>query len=335
MLAAVFEDLGQVSERMESVITFTVTRFVYTVLLTYMGNMDIVIMGLVGTVACKVANDIQLFHADGAATLITTMFGRLNMFVGSQALMHSVTQNERIVTLSRNRDEILLHAFTVMTCLLVMISVIPDSIAGLGYVQRFITLLLFMYTDATEYIVRSLDVGVAPALCGILVCLYMHSHEEYVHTLGTTVYLVRAINMLSINVILAQITETDAATSSLEIRTTINLFALFTIDAASKLVPAFAEVRGYAVWKTASRLFEEFSATSIDPMLTVYACVTLMCARRYLKEDTATLMELMVLVVVNILADSITSYASVTASVTSILVMFLYIIVIHLFSNAP
>jgi len=335
MLAAIFEDLSQVSERMESVITFTITRFVYTVLLAYMGNTDIVIMGLVGTVAWKVANDIQLFHADGAATLITTMFGRLNMFVGSQALMHSVTQNELIVTLSRNRDEILLHAFTVTTCLLVMISVIPESVAGLSYVQRCITLLIFMYTDATEYIVRSLDVGVAPALCGILVCLYVHSHEDYVATLGTAVYLVRAVNMLSINVILAQITENDAGSASLEIRTTITLFALFCIDAASKLVPAFAEVRGYAVWKTASRLFEEFSVTSIDPALTVYACVTLMCARRFLKEDTTTLMELMVLVVVNILADSLTSYTSVAASVTSVLVMFLYILVIHLFSNAP
>ena len=46
-------------------------------------------------------------------------------------------------------------------------------------------------------------------------------------------------------------------------------------------------------------------------------------------------MRLMVLMVVNILADSLTSYTSVAASVTSVLVMFLYILVIHLFSNAP
>lgn len=218
------------------------------------------------------------------------------------------------------------------TILLLMVHACTQVVHDSRVLDRTVTLLLYMYTDALEAVLHSLALGAMSVLVAVLVYVIITASQQHMDKVPSLSIVSRGVSMVCINVLLRTISN-----ESLDLHTKAGslLFFLFLSDFALTLLPFLDEVRGYILWKTAQIIYEDVLTIVRD----VYAGMLLgviMCSLRYTlppeawPQGLSTIMQLSALVVVNMVLGPLSTLLGQMQSVENVIVAFNIVVVVHM-----
>lgn len=325
-----WSDLVDIHQRLDSTIMFTMIRFVYGIFEASFPDSDIAI---VCAVALVISGLGMRFRVHLGTRLLFQVTFSLSSALLSQAIINIATRNSRLMTFSIQSTPRLLIDFVVVTSLLLGASVIPQSIQSLPYINRAITILLYMYTDATEYIIERLDMSLAPTFISILLYVVIVRFKPYLQTAPTLNYLIKAVNMVSINVVLSSIGSVSQQGSNRYTLAVLLVIVLFIIDAIHRVTGALQEGRDFAIWKGSKLIFEIYDTMHIATIATLSAAALFVIAKHVSRSKNSTLVEIFLLVTVNALLDGLSQYTSIAYNLDTVLLLFIYVIFIHSVAN--
>lgn len=327
MYKSLLVDLQEISSRLDSVITFTIIRYIYSVCMNHMSNIELIIISIIILIFLQLMDKIKF--TDVGIIQLQLLLKKIVVLMMSQAVIASLGVNSISNYESGIPISILLQSLTSITCLLVFTSVIPSYFEDSALIQRCITLLLFIYADAIEALFDAIHLGIAPTLGCILlyICVHRYSHKRDKHS--AIDYMIRALNMVSINFILRALQDLNVNASSLYIQTILLVIVLFILDIVSNLSDMFAETRNYAIWKTSQQIFQLYAAQNLDTVITLALSIVVFSTKVLWTSGLRTFFELVVLVVINVILDTATAYVSFTSSTDKTVLLFIYVIFIH------
>jgi hypothetical protein len=329
-----WSDFVDIATRLDSTINFTLVRFLYTVTRKQLSNSEIVLAA---------ASLLLVVHTAGAtaaarkhAYLAAEIAASLGSGLLGQALINSATSNERIVRMQLATSARLTEEFAVATCMLLLASVVPRRLQAKEYVARALTILLYMYTDATQNAIAQLNFAWSPPfLCGLLFVALQRFHGELARR-QTLQYLVKALNMVSINILITSVSAVNPDAADLHTDTALLLLTLFLINSLTQFSDVFLESRNFAIWKGAQQLFLVYQELGVDNRATFALAVAVVllhtlgkAAARLLWLNSNTLVEIFLLVVVNAIIDELATATMGVHNMLQAFTLFLYIIVIH------
>jgi len=333
-LHGAWSDFVDIATRLDSTINFTLVRFLYMVAREALSNTEIVlaavtVLVLVNTAgATAAARRHAYLAAEIAASLGSGLLG--------QALINSATSDERIVRMRLVTPARLAEEFAVTTSMLLLASVVPQRLQAKEYVARALTILLYMYTDATQNVIAQLNFAWSPPfLCALLFVALQRFHVQLARR-RTLQYLVKALNMVTLNILITSVGAINTDAADLHTNTALLLLTLFLINALTQFSDIFVESRNFAIWKGAQQLFLVYRELGIDSRATFALAVTVVllhtsgrAAARLLWLNSNTLVEIFLLVVVNAIIDELATATMGVHNMLQAFTLFLYIIVIH------
>ena len=318
------DDLLRIEQRIDSVITFALIRFVHSIGRTVFEEEELAL--LAGTT-------LVLLHFVSTKThlaSIVDMMKKILVMVFSQSVINVVSQNDALLQLHNPHYSILLRAFTITTCLLVLMSLLCYAFRTVDAVQRSMTLLLYIYADATEFIIKQLKLGgLLGALLAILIYLtsYVYRHRSKVSF--SVLYILRALNMVCINIVLQAIVDVDATYVGTEYQAAVLVIVLFLLDALSVVMPPLAESRDYAVWKSSQKIFILVDALDVGTDTMLFACLIVLGTKPLWHSLLTSVYELALLVIINVILELASDYIDRAYNIDKALLLFIYIIIIH------
>jgi hypothetical protein len=328
-----WSDFVNIASRLDSTINFTLIRFLYSMLQRVLSNTEIIFINVTlllfinTTFAINILLNIEV---------ITAVVYSLSSGLVAQALINTATNNELLVSMKLNDSSRLLEQFTVTTAMLLFASIIPFKLQQKEYVSRAITILLYMYTDATQNIVDQVNFGWSPPFFCVLICILLERHRDYLESRATLQYIVKALNMVTINILITSVTIIDTSATDLYTSTALLIITLFAIDTMIHLSGNMEEGRNYAIWKGAQQLFFVYQELHISTLVTFALALIFILMHTtsvrivelfHLRNNT--ILELFLLVVVNVIIDQLQTNALSVFSVEQAFVLMLYIISIH------
>lgn len=320
----IMTDLLKIEERIDSVITFALIRFVHEIGRSVLSEVDLALASGILLVVLGVLPRVA--HVQQ----IVKLCRQIVVMVFSQSAINIVTQNQLVINLNLPRFDILMQAFTVTTCMLVLMSLLAYSFRDVDAVRRSMTLLLYIYADATEFIVNTLDLGgMLASTLAIFVYLVFRGYKSQLAGNFTLLYIMRAFNMVCINLILQSIVDVDANYVGVQFQSAVLIIVLFFIDALSVVMPALNEARDYAVWKSSQKLFYVVQTLQVDTEVLLFACFFVICSKPLWHTMLTSVYELALLVVINVLLELASNYIDRAHSVDKAILLFIYVIVIH------
>lgn len=328
-----WEDFVNIASRLDSAINFTLIRFLYGMMQLVLSNNEIILINvtLLLFINTSFATNILL----NIEVIVTVVFS-LSSGLVAQALINTATNNELLVSMKLNDTGRLLEQFTVTTAMLLFVSIIPMKLQQKEYVSRAITILLYMYTDATQNIVDQVNFGWSPPFFCVLICILLERHRVYLESRVTLQYIVKALNMVSINILITSVSTIDTNATDLYTSTALLIITLFAIDTMMQLSGNMQEGRNYAIWKGAQQLFFVYQELHISTLVTFVLAVIFILMHttsvrvvELLHFRNNTILELFLLVVVNVVIEQLQQNALSVFSVEQAFVLMLYIISIH------
>ena len=320
----IIDDLLRIEHRIDSVITFALIGFVHRISRTVLEENEIALVA--GT--CIVLLYFSPQHTHISSVVI--MIQKIVVMVFSQSVINVVSQNDALLQLHTLQYGILLRAFTITTCLLVLMSLLCYMFRSVDAVQRSMTLLLYIYADATEFIIAQLKLGgLLGALLGMLGYLVCHVYREHNTVSFSMLYISRALNMVCINIVLQSIVDVNTTYIGIEYQGAVLVIVLFMLDAFSVVMPALRESRDYAVWKSSQKLFLLVDALDVGIDSLLFACLVVLSTKPLWHTLLTSVYELALLVIINVVLKLASDYIDQAYSIDKALLLFIYIIVIH------
>lgn len=332
MGGGLLDDYMSIEQRLDSVITFALIGFVHDTLATAFDTLEVALVsGVVLLTLRGVCNTAKL-SALSAVRQIVELLEKLAVMVLSQALISLVTQDSRILRMRESNLLLLFVAFVVTTNVLVLVSLLAYSFSSVDAVSRSMTLLLYIYADATEIIVQRIELGrVSAALLCLLIWLVFLALDvrRAFKALFAVQYVLSATNMVCINVVLQSLVDVDASRDAAARDSFLLLVVLFLLDSLAQVDDRLTEARNYAIWKGSQKLFFVFRAldVSLDAMLLL--SLGLLYSRPLWKGLLSAVFELALLVVVNVVLDLANAYIAAAYTVDKAVLLFTYVVLLH------
>jgi len=322
--ADIVDDLMRIEQRIDSVITFALIGFVHRIARTVLQEDELALVA---------GNALVLLHflpTKTQSSSVIQMTQKITVMVFSQAVINVVSQNDALLQLHSPHYSILLRAFTITTCLLVLMSLLSYAFRTVDAVQRSMTLLLYIYADATEFIIAQLRLGgLLGALLGIFVYLTSRVYAQRNELSFAILYIFRALNMVCINIVLQAIVDVNATYIGMEYQAGVLVLVLFIIDALSVVMPALRESRDYAVWKSSQKLFLLVNAVDVSTDTLLFACLVVLSTKPLWHSLLTSVYELALLVIINVILQLASDYIDQAYSIDKAVLLFIYIIIIH------
>ena len=325
-----WSDLVDIHHRLDSTIMFTMIRFVYAILAARFADSEIALLCLVGVLATGATMGSKLHSA---TKLLAQVVFSLSSALLSQAIINIATNQSQLLHQNVQSGQRLLLDFVVVTSLLVSAAMVPDRLASLPYINRAITLLLYMYTDATEYMIARLNLGLVSTFVCVLLYVILIRFKHALLSYTTLQYLIKALNMVSINIVLASAGTINNNLTSRNTQAVLVVIILFIIDALHRVTGVMQEGRDFAVWKGSKILYEIFTTMDVDTTVTIFSAVLFIAGKHFLNSNNSTLIEVFLLVTVNNILDNLDQYTAHAFNMDKVLTLFMYVIVIHCVSN--
>ena len=321
-----WQDMKAIHSRLDSTVMFTLIRFIFAILKLYLSNGEIC---LVCVIALLLTNGVRRVTHDAHSMLLFEVMDSLGSAVLSQAIINIATADERLMQSNVTQSQQLLLGFTVVSSLLLVVTIIPRTMRQLSYIDRSITLLLYMYTDATQYMIQQLDVSRSAGVLSVLLYMILSRFKTTLKQFPTVQYLVKAINMVSINILLESISRRSGSLTDQHTRAFLLVVTLFVIDALNRVTMALNEGRDFAIWKGALQIFNMYIQTDIDITVTLFAALLVLVAKHAATLNNSTLVELYMLITVNVILHSVSTVTDTSFSLDSILILFVIVLAIH------
>jgi len=208
------DDLHNMSGRLNGVITFTIIPFVYSILVLHLSSIEIVLFASIGILSLLVVRSHSV-----ALNSIVSLVQKMSVMVASQVALRVLGVDTNLGYSASTPVSTVLQTLTVVTCILVLASFVPQYFHDLDLVQRCVTLVLFTFAEAIESLFSVRRMGTTPSLVCVLVYMCLYKYESMLGKVFTLQYLIRAINMVTINFILRALVDSNQDVVSIHIQT--------------------------------------------------------------------------------------------------------------------
>lgn len=279
--------------RLQNVITFTFIRFLYQLLVSYIDEVTIffVCSLLITIMYTKASDEISLAH--DIFRTVTLIF--------SQNIINMSTDHEKLFSVSARFDIQIIFNFTVATIMLMLSSEIFTVIRSKPWVKQITTLILFMYAEAMLKIVTLLQIGNVILVASMLVYFLIFRYKHFLESLTLLKNVIQAVQMTSINVILALIVPIQS--DSPYVHTGFLILILLIVDMMASILSILTESREYTLWKVSSRLAVMYSETQMPVTVSGSFLIILFYLNSYHMQNTQTLFEVSILTLLNTIVD--------------------------------
>lgn len=264
---------------------------------------------------------------------LLSIFSKLSLLVLSQTIIAAASlflQLENTKISYQNTLFVLLNT----TCILIFVSIIPQYFAQLNYIERSVTLILYMYADIAENLINISSLRSILFVLSLLIYFVLQTPNNIFFSPSKSsnfVYWIRALNMVCVDIILNFHKILFDRKNSLFIDGSLIYLVLILLDAASKCCCYFQESRDYAVWKTAKLLFILIQAQVQETDL-VLAVIAVFLILQFLLKNFGTNSELFILITINFLLDILQNHVLSLTGEDKAIILFLYLIFISLLS---
>lgn len=318
--------------RIEGVVMFTLVRFTHRIMLTIVSNSELCLFSVCVMGIMSPLNRTHMPWATNTLKETSTLARKMAVLLVSQCLIDFAVA-EQTVTPNPSHNQLLpVIILTRLTCLLIIAVVVSHFFQDHTYLERSMTLLLYMYTDSSEALIDMLGIGLAGSAVAVL--MYIATHFLSALNKNKLVqYFSRAFNMISINVVLNTI-NSDSYSTNIYSQVSLMLVVLFVIDCLRSKISIFDESRDYALWRSAQATFEGYQKFGVDPVISLVVGAALLGAKSSVpsfqhNHSMGTLVELAALVLVNMVLDVVTNMINGATTPDRIVVLFMYVISIH------
>lgn len=324
-----FSNLVTLVQRVEGALIFTIVRFLHSTLLEYFER-DFVLFFNVSLIALSVffmglcrryPGRIQDNLLD--LVRIVRKFGTL---VLTQELIRSVQPDD----LSNRGTVTLLQCLTSSVSLVILLNLLPQAFQSSENGQQFMRLVLYMFTDSTEFLVKRIQFGwTLPflSMMGFVVLYHLkqrHSEDAIVLTL-TRAFNISLTNMMILSSWTVNVVSSEKGAQIVQL---ISLLVLF--DVVSKRYPEFEAMREYAVWQGASQLYTVSVTQGVSSFTFVSSIVFVIITLQVLQAPVSdAITELGVLSVTNVLIGQVQAMLRTLHSNDITTVIFLWLIVVE------
>ena len=143
----------------------------------------------------------------------------------------------------------LLRAFFDVTTILLVTQCIINFLPSVIFMNRVVTLLLYMYADSLEHVLVVFDVNTLKLGIAGVVYITLHFLRHKIARLPVGL-LVRAINISCINLIFGAVTSQNDSTRAVQFQNLISvLLLLYALNLSASFTEMFEEIHSYAVWR--------------------------------------------------------------------------------------
>jgi hypothetical protein len=282
-------ELCELISRLDNLLTFSLVRFLHDLFRLHVEENVIVLASALVVLLCEQA---------GTAAAVS----RITAMLFSQSVINIVTSHSRLLRVADTLGFEELQLFTAATALLILGSMLGHVLQHKAWMRQCVSLLLFMYAEATQAVLGTLRLGTSLAFVCILlygVAVRSRAWCEQTGASADTQTLLQALQMICINTILQRVETKTAVHTS----TGMYLLILLLVDAASAALRVMSETRDYTLWKVSARMSGLYARAGLPAVLAPLALVvvqvvpTELCPR--------TLRELGMLVLFNSVIDRI------------------------------
>lgn len=321
-----------VETRLDTAITFTLVRFFYEFLLK-MTDSDSVyyLCYLVFLVSFYITN--ALASSVTAMKLVWEMFQNFSMMTFSQNLTRTAT-GYLDASSSMHWSTWLMHLASGFS-LLVLITVLPRTLAASAFTRRSISLLLYMLTDSTSSILVAMNLGSSTLFMCILSIAILR-HFSTTGRSGSLVHLFKLLNMIVVNMLILTILHTDTRNNSVDVQVTLLVIVIFGMDALRQMDPLVEDSRNYAVWKVSQQLFVIYSRYGFEDLVLIYCSMLAILTQSSIirsapvdSKHATTATEIALLMAVNQILSSLESSIESRNNSGEFTLLIFYIILIH------
>lgn len=327
------QDLHGIETRLDSVITFALIRFVHSILRLFLNEVETFLVSSITVLTITLLLHF-LDMRQSASRNMLQLISNILVMVLSQTVINLTTQNNRVMRLGDDVFAILFEGFVATTCLLVLVSLASYAFDTVDAVQRSTSLLLFIYADATEYVISSLRLDTVTALSlSLLVYTIFLVYTSTSDINFSLTYLLRGLNMVCINITLRSFLQLDTHYIGLEKQSFVLVLVLFFIDGFSLIAPGLAEARDYAIWKGSQKLFFIIKLFDPGPDVVLFVCIALLYSKPLWHRLLTAVYELSLLVVLNAVLDLASEYIERAYTIDKAILLFTYVIIIQTMSG--
>ena len=276
-------ELCELISRLDNLLTFSLIRFLHDLLRLHIEE---------GTIVLGSALVVLLCEQTGTGAAVS----RITAMMWSQSIINIVTSHSRLLHVADSLGFEELQLFTAATALLILGSMLGHVLQHKAWMRQCVSLLLFMYAEATQAVLGTLRLGTSLVFVCILlygVAVRSRARGEQAGASADTQTLLQALQMICINTILVRVETKTAVHTS----TGMFLLILLLVDAASSALQVMSETRDYTLWKVSVRMSAVYARAGLPEVLAPLALVVAqvipaeLCAR--------TLRELVMLVLFN------------------------------------
>jgi hypothetical protein len=333
VMASIMQDLHGIETRLDSVITFALIRFVHSILRLFLDETETFLVSTIAVLTITLLLHFLSKQRSASRNMLQLILNILVMVL-SQTVINLATQNKRVMRLGDDVFGVLLEGFVATTCLLVLVSLASYAFSSVDAVSRSTSLLLFIYADATEYVISILRLDTVSALSiSILVYTVFLVYTSASEINFTLTYLLRGLNMVCINITLRSFIQLDTHYIGIEKQSFVLVLVLFLVDGFSIIVPKLAEARDYAIWKGSQKLFFVIKILDPKPDIILFVCIALLYSKPLWHNLLTAVYELSLLVVLNVVLDLASDYIENAYSVDKAILLFTYVIMIQTLSG--
>jgi hypothetical protein len=326
---AIWTQIKDVEDRLDTTITFTLVRFFYEFLLKLSDQESVFYLCFIVFLISSYANTI-LPDSTSAPKMVWEMFQNFSMMTFSENLTRTAT-GYLDASSSMHWSTWSTHLASGFA-LLILITVLPQTLAAATFTRRSVSLVLYMLTDSTSSILVGANFGSSTLFMCILGIAMLRQYSPSLKT-DSMVHVLKLFNMIVVNMLILSIIQTDKRNSNVDVQAALLVFVVFGMDALRQTDPLVDESRNYAVWKVSQQLFVIYSRYGFDDTVLIYfSIITIFfqgCAGGDATRHASTATEVALLMAVNQILSSLEgSIASRNNSGEFTLLIF-YIILIH------
>lgn len=313
-------EFDMVFERLHTAIMYALLQFAHRLLRRLLdGEATLVTLAVLGSAL------LQVPGADEVLVLV-------RRFVWMTAAQTGISLvNDQYGVTASSPGALRVEFVAVATMLLLITHALTHAVEHSGVLERTLTLLLYMYTDAVEIVLRAIADGAGAALVCVALYLLLCAATAHVPPGWGLGILLRGASMVCINVVLGWV-----SSDSFDLHTKAGALIcfLFLSDFGIGVLSFLEEVRGYVLWKAAQIIYIEFLAMVRDVRaamalgIVLCACKGLLPAKRWPAALT-TALQLTTLVLVNMLLAPLTDMLGSIFSLENVVAAFNIVVVVN------
>jgi hypothetical protein len=315
------DEVREVQARLDSTITFTLVRFLYTFLAA---RTDAQGVAYVSFVVFVFTSGLTAAFPRGVIAMISAMVQTFSAMVFSQNLTHAATSVFG-ATVAMHWSLTSTHLAAGVAVLL-LLSALPTALAERAFTQRFVGIMLFMLTDATSVVLTAANVGVNAMLASVLSMSLLRRGHATMRRRSLR-YVFQLVNMIAVNFAISSLTRAGRDTPDVQAATL--LLFVFSMDVVRQFDAVFEEARNYAVWKVSQLLFLVYSRIARDASLLLYISVGVVLAQIVVHVHQSTITEIALLIAVNQILESMWATMEICGDSSQFTLLMLYVILIH------